>query len=78
MADYLLSNRLYRLPTIQSGALPPEVVNVLWRVQPGFLLAALQTLEREFGGLQNYLEHALGVGAAERQQLAALYLEPRA
>lgn len=76
MEDYLLTNSLYRLPAGFSGRLPPEVLAVLWRVQPDFLRAALDVLEQDFGGLPAYLERALGVAEPQRRRLAELYLEP--
>lgn len=76
MEDYLLTNRLYRLPATLTGSLSPEVLAILWRVQPGFLQAALDVLEQDFGGVEAYLERELGVAGPERQRLAELYLEP--
>lgn len=78
MADYLLTNRLYKLPVANPRGLSPAVVQVLWRVQPDFLQAALDTLQQHFGGMDAYLEQELGVAAAERRRLASLYLEPAA
>lgn len=76
MEDYLLTNRLYKEPASVTGVLSPDVVAILWRVQPGFLRAALQVLEQDFGGMAAYLEQALGIAGPERQRLAELYLEP--
>lgn len=78
MDDYLLTNRLYRLPERRDLDLPEDIMQVLWRVQPGFLQAAMQTLEARYGSVPAYLEQALGVAAPERQRLAELYLEPAA
>ena len=75
MDDFLLTNRLYRRePGSSHSDLPQEVLEVLWRVQEGFLEAALQAVEREHGGLEGYLG-AIGIGAPERVRLQAHYLE---
>lgn len=75
MQDYLLTNDLFRMPPVNPGRAPPEVLAVLWRVQEDFLDAALHAVDADFGGVPRYLEHTLGVGPAELERLAALYLE---
>lgn len=75
MQDYLLTNDLFRMPPVNPGRAPPEVLAVLWRVQEDFLDAALHAVEVDFGGVPRYLERALGVGPAELERLAALYLQ---
>lgn len=76
MQDYLLTNELFRVPSTPQGWAPPEVLEVLWRVQADFLDSALHTVESEYGDVEHYLETALGVGAQERAHLAHLYLQP--
>lgn len=76
MQDYLLTNDFYRQPRAASGFATQEVLDVLWKVQPGFLEAALQTVEARHGGLEPYLEKELGLGRVQRQRLEQLYLEP--
>lgn len=77
MQDYLLTNNLYRRPDFASYGieLPGEVLDVLWRVHPAFLQRAFDVIGQEFGGTARYLENRLGVGAAQRSQLQAFYLE---
>ncbi|MDR3451552.1 MAG: tyrosine-protein phosphatase [Rhodoferax sp.] len=76
MQDYLLTNELFRMPhSAAPGRAPQEVLDVLWRVQPDFLDAALHAVEADYGGVLPYLEKALGVGSKERERLAALYLQ---
>jgi protein-tyrosine phosphatase len=75
MQDYLLTNELFRMPPVNPGRAPPEVLAVLWRVQEDFLDAALHAVEADFGGVPRYLERALGVGPAELERLATLYLQ---
>ena len=76
MQDYLLTNDYYRVPVFDQARVPPEVLNVLWRVQAEFLDAALQAVEQDYGGVDAYLARALGVRMPERQRLTALYLDP--
>lgn len=77
MQDYLLTNELFQMPRPAPGGLAPqEVLDVLWRVQPDFLEAALHAVEADYGGVSPYLEKALGVGPKERERLAELYLQP--
>ncbi len=77
LQDFLLSNQLYRRPpTLTPSDTPPEALQVLWRVQDGFLLAALQSIDDEHGGVDPYLQRRLGLDAAARNELVARYLEP--
>lgn len=78
MQDYLLTNALYRMPTDSHQLAPQEVLDVLWRVQEGFLDAALHTVDADFGGVARYLEQTLGLGPAALERLAMLYLQPEA
>ncbi len=73
-ADYLLTNRHYRHPPIAHSETPPEVLQVLWRVQERFLDAALDTIDAQPGGLPAYLQH-LGLGPAALQALRQRYLQ---
>ncbi|MDO5086675.1 MAG: tyrosine-protein phosphatase [Comamonadaceae bacterium] len=76
MQDYLLTNQLYRMPPLQDHPLLPRAAQeVLWRVQRGFLQAALDAVDAQPGGADGWLRRALGLGAPERRRLAALYLD---
>ncbi len=75
MQDYLLTNAFYRQPAAASGFASQEVLDVLWKVQSGFLEAALQTVESRHGSVDEYLAKALGIGPAQRRRLEQLYLE---
>jgi protein-tyrosine phosphatase len=70
-ADYLLTNQFYRRDPSQTSDLPGEVRQVLG----SFLAAAFEAIDTEYGGLESYMRDGLGIGGAEREQLAALYLE---
>ena len=77
--DYLLTNQLYRRPAELAAkaaqTVPQDILDVLWRVQMPFLDSAFALAEERYGTMDRYLAEALGVGAAERAQLARMYLE---
>jgi protein-tyrosine phosphatase len=76
MQDYLLTNDTYRMPTPSAqNRVPREVLEVLWRVRQEFLDAALQAVDQDFGGIDNYLERELRLTPAARRALAARYLD---
>ena len=66
---------LYKMPTLTQAALPQEVMSILWRVQEGFLEAAFEVVDAEFGGLQPYLQDHLGLDPSRLQRLRELYLQ---
>ena len=74
--DYLLSNRHYRLPPMPADASLAEAMRVLWRVQIGFLDAALEAIDGDHGGIESYLTRRLGLTAAARATLRLKYLQP--
>ena len=77
MQDYLLTNDFYRMPVMATHSrAPQEVLEVLWRVQEAFLQASLQAVDREHGGIERYLTEEIGLDAAARQRLQAMYLQP--
>lgn len=73
MEDYLLTNDRVQLPQRSRLGLSPEAAHVLWRVQPDFLQAALDEVDRTYGSLDGYLREGLGLREAERERLRALY-----
>ncbi len=73
--DYLLTNQHYRHPPLPHSETPPEVLQVLWRVQDAFLDAALHTIDSQPGGLPAYLQR-LGLGPAALAALRERYLQP--
>ena len=75
MVDYLLTNQLYRRSPLVTTDGPAHVVDVLWRVQPAFLDAAFDTVEREFGGMGRYLEGPMGLGPEAMARLHERLLE---
>jgi len=75
MQDYLLTNEVFRHPPMPRSDTPPEALAVLWRVQPGFLDAALQVVDAEHGGIERYLGERLRLSPAARDALARRYLQ---
>ena len=73
--DYLLTNRFYRRDPTASSDLPEEVRQVLASVEASFLAAGFDAITAEYGGLDNYLSDALGLGGREHATLQARYLE---
>ena len=76
MQDYLLTNDLYRRPRVAHSDLPLEVLQVVWQVQAEFLHAALDAVNRDYGGLPRYPERGLNLDQVAIKRLVALYLEP--
>jgi protein-tyrosine phosphatase len=73
--DYLLTNRFYRRDPNSSSDLPDQVRQVLGSVETSFLAAAFEAIAEEYGDLEAYFGDGLKVGARERAQLQARYLE---
>lgn len=75
MRDYLLTNDLYRHPPLPPSDTPAEALAVLWRVELGFLDAALHAIDADHGGIERYLEARLRLSPAAREALALRYLQ---
>ena len=75
MQDYLLTNELLRMDSAPAYGIPPEVMQVLWRVQAEFLDAALHAVDTDHGGVDAYLQRELGLSPVALRQLATLYLQ---
>ena len=75
LQDYLLTNQFYRHPPVPASETPAEALAVLWRVQQGFLDAALHAVDTEQGGVDAYLRQRLGLSSAALETLATRYLQ---
>jgi protein-tyrosine phosphatase len=73
MHDYLLTNERLVLPQESRMGLPREAMAVLWRVQPEFLRAAFDEVDRSYGSLDAYFREGLAIRQEERERLTALY-----
>jgi protein-tyrosine phosphatase len=74
--DYLLTNQLYRRDPSVEGKGPTHVMQVLWQVQPAFLHAALEVIDAQHGGMQDYLHGPIGLSTQEMAALRSMLLEP--
>jgi protein-tyrosine phosphatase len=73
--DYLLTNQLYRRDPRMEGNGHPHVMKVLWQVQPEFLQAAFDAVDAQHGGMQDYLQGAIGLSPQELAELKQMLLE---
>ncbi|MBP9940753.1 MAG: tyrosine-protein phosphatase, partial [Comamonas sp.] len=75
----LLTNQFYQRPAAMAAraalAVPQEVLDLLWRVQPGFLESAYAMVQREHGGMQSYLREVMQLDDAAQHALRARYLQ---
>jgi protein-tyrosine phosphatase len=70
MEDYLLSNRLYRSPSVATVDFPDAVREAIVKVRPSYLAAAFDAMTEGWGGPDGYLEKALGIAAREREAIS--------
>jgi protein-tyrosine phosphatase len=71
----LLTNALYRHEPGATAVLDPDVMAVVWRVQAGYLQAAFQTIDSDFGSMAQYLELRLGLTPQAMDRLRQTYLD---
>ncbi|MCW5632895.1 MAG: tyrosine-protein phosphatase [Rubrivivax sp.] len=76
MQDYLLTNDVFKPPWAPRPGLAPGVTQALWGVQPSYLQAALDVVDREFGGPQTYLREVIGLDTERMRALEQRYLQP--
>jgi protein-tyrosine phosphatase len=74
MQDYLLSNQLFQHIPPARPEVPAEAWAVLWRVQAGFLQAALDAIDADHGGFERYLAQRLDMGPSAIVTLQSRYL----
>ncbi len=73
--DYLLTNQLYKRDARLEGQGHPHVMKVLWQVQPEFLHAAFDAVDQQHGGMDDYLQGAIGLSPQELAELQRMLLE---
>jgi len=61
-------------PQVMPGTAQHRVHRVTWRVQQGFLDAALDAVDADHGGIEKYLRGRLGLSDAALRELATRYL----
>lgn len=83
IADYLLSNRYYAVAEETrlfcekhdiDGAGADELFRPIMEVREAYLQSAFAAIDRQFGGLDQYLSEALGMNEARRDALRHRYL----
>lgn len=77
MEDYLLSNRLFR-PTPGTTDFPDDIREAIIKVRPSYLDAAFAAMTERWGGPDEYLENALGIGARERDAIRQVFADDAA
>ena len=75
MEDYLLTNRHWDRGNREPEGLPREIYEPVFSAREEYLAASWATLDREHGGLEGWLDGAVGFGAGERERLRAELLE---
>ncbi len=75
MEDYLLTNRHWDRGNREPEGLPREIYEPVFSAREEYLSASWATLDREHGGLEGWLDRAVGFGAGERERLKAALLE---
>lgn len=83
MVDFLLSNEylarkieanLKRIQANSASDIDPELLRQVLGVSPSSLEGAFEAMEQEYGSVDGYIEHGLGVDKATREKLQALLL----
>ena len=73
--DYLLTNRFYRRDPSSATDLPDDVRQAIGTVDASFLVAGFDAVCADYGDLETYFSDGLNVGARERADLRARYLQ---
>lgn len=82
MQDYMLTRRFF-LPEREMerlrrkydmGTVDAQAILPMLEVHEAYLGMALETIDAEYGSIDDYLEQALGLGPAEREELRRRYL----
>jgi protein-tyrosine phosphatase len=73
--DYLLTNRFYRRDPNSAPDLPAAVRPAIGSVEASFLAAGFDAIDADYGDLESYFRDGLGLGARERTELKARYLQ---
>jgi len=83
--DFMLSNvynaawvehKLWKVRLFSLFRVDPEALRPLLGVEPAYVEAALESMKKEYGSVDNYLREGLGIDEGIRQQLRTTLLEP--
>lgn len=75
MEDYLLTNRHWDRGNREPEGLPREIYEPVFSAREEYLAASWATLDKEHGGLEGWLDRAVGFGRDERARLSSAMLE---
>lgn len=75
MEDYLLTNRHWNRGGREPEGLPREIYEPVFSAREEYLSASWAALDREHGGLEGWLDRAVGFGKGDRARLRAALLE---
>lgn len=84
MHDYMATNHLTAnyvegvldgLNDIPGLKATPEAIRTLMQVQPRYIQTAFDTAVTDYGGIDGYIERALGIDNTKRQTLKTLLCE---
>ena len=80
IADYLLSNELRghgaaRLDELAAAGLDPALLEPFFAVHQDYIHRSLTTLDREYGGFEEYRRDALGVSDTEIERFVEVMVE---
>jgi protein-tyrosine phosphatase len=81
MRDYLLTNEELMpvmknvLDKFEAAGGDPEHLLPVIGVEADYLDAALDEMRSKYGSVEDYFEQALGIGAADQQQLRDIFVE---
>jgi protein-tyrosine phosphatase len=73
--DYLLTNRFYRRDPASAPDLPDDVGQAIGSVEASYLTAGFDAVRADYGDLETYFTDGLHIGARERADLKARYLQ---
>ena len=74
MEDYLLTNRHWDRGGREPEGLPREIYEPVFAAREEYLAASWATLDREHGGLEGWLDKAVGFGEDKRKELKTAML----
>jgi len=83
--DFMLTNvynadwverKLWKVRVFSLFRVNPEALRPILAVEPEYIDAALESMKKEYGSIDNYLREGLGIDDSLRQQLRVALLEP--
>jgi protein-tyrosine phosphatase len=83
MEDYLLTNEYFYggykwnlvLARLMKGKHFADAIKGFMRAEPRYLSTAFETIDREYGSFENYIQKGIGLSALDVEHFKALYLE---